>query len=269
MARKESQRSENAVRAEIETLKKAAEKQAVADQRAKQKVLALQEAIKQTHSAALDIESQTRALQDELPGITQEVSLVEEDYNTVSETSEKKEAETDLALKADKKRVAEAQAELTSVTNRTEKLTLKREKLAHETVPELEHQLAEVRREIDQLEAQKEQFSRIQLAVAEGVLTPHSVFSPQAYKHVMRQTNLPRPTAARPIIPMAPGRSSFPPINASAAPFYPRVQPSIISRNSLPLTNARPANDFRPFDTPLTHAEPGTAYPSYSNESQS
>ena len=55
-ARKEAQKADAGLRAEIDALKRAADRGAAGEQRAKQKVLALREARKQTEAAAEAIE---------------------------------------------------------------------------------------------------------------------------------------------------------------------------------------------------------------------
>jgi chromosome segregation ATPase len=152
LARRESQRSDAAIRAEIEAIKRTAEKQSVADQRAKQKVLALQETVKQTIAATGELEADARAVEGDLPRVRQEEAVVEVEFATVRETADKKEAEAEEALRVDKKRISDAQAELASVNNRLEKLQAKKGKLEVETLPELEQQLAEIRQQIEALE---------------------------------------------------------------------------------------------------------------------
>lgn len=167
LARRESQRSDAAIRAEIEAIKRTAEKQSVADQRAKQKVLALQEAVKQTIAATGELEAESRAVEGDLPRVRQEEAVVEVEFATVRESADKKEAEAEEALRADKKRISDAQAELASVTNRLEKLQAKKGKLEAEMLPELEQQLTEVRQLIEALET-----SRWEPAPALSVLEP-------------------------------------------------------------------------------------------------
>ena len=167
LARRESQRSDAAIRAEIEAIKRTAEKQSVADQRAKQKVLALQEAVKQTIAATGELEAESRAVEGDLPRVRQEEAVVEVEFATVRESADKKEAEAEEALRADKKRISDAQAELASVTNRLEKLQAKKGKLEAEMLPELEQQLTEVRQLIEALET-----SQWEPAPALSVLEP-------------------------------------------------------------------------------------------------
>lgn len=257
MARRESQRSEAAIRAEIEALKRAAEKQAVSDQRAKQKVLALQEAVKQSHSATTDIEAQARALENDLPRVRQEEALIEVEYADVREAAAKKEAEVEQAVRADKKKIAEVQAELGGLSNRLDKVTAKRDKLSTETIPELEQQLAEIQRDIEQIEAQKEDARYALSSISENALGSQAGYN--NYRGPLRQAIIQRP-AHRTTASGNQPRSSYPPINASAAPFYPRGQPSILHRPPPGLPSTRP-NDFRPFDTSISHVESNSSFP--------
>lgn len=180
MARKESQRVENSVRAEIEALKKSAEKQSIPDQRARQRVLALQEAVKQTQSATADLEAQTSQIQEEVPRLRQEEAAVAAEHGALREIANKKNAEVENAIRVDKKRMSELQSEVTTLSNRIDKLTTKRDKLANDTVPDLERQLAEIRKEIEAVEAEKEQLARFQIS-------EESMPSPTGYRNPLRQ----------------------------------------------------------------------------------
>ncbi|KIM34431.1 hypothetical protein M408DRAFT_325833 [Serendipita vermifera MAFF 305830] len=240
LERKESQRAENATRAEIETLKKASEKQTVADQRAKQKILALQEAVKQTLSATGDIEAQAVATQAELPELQKKESAIEADHATVMEAAKQKDAEVEQALRSDKKRTSDLQSELTTLSNRVEKLTSKRDKLVNETVPELEQQLADIRKEIEEAEFEKEQFSHYSIS-DDPLLSPLAGFRNPI--HSVPNARIPAPRRSAPFA----GSQPFSQINAAAPPFYPNRQPGIIHR----LPGARPPNEFRPFDPAL------------------
>jgi hypothetical protein len=239
LERKESQRAENATRAEIESLKKATEKQAATDQRAKQKVLALQEAAKQTLSATADIEAQALSIQSELPRLRKEEAVVEAEHAVVTEAANLKDAEVEQALRTDKKRMSDLQSELSGLSNRVEKLTMKRDKLLNETVPDLEQQLADIRREMEEAEIEKEQYSHYSLT-EDPLLSPLTGFRNPIRPVANTRLMPPRRTA-----PFAgpPAPQTFSQISAAAAPFYPRI----IHRGQ----GSRGVNDFRPFDPAL------------------
>jgi hypothetical protein len=257
MERKESQRAENATRAEIESLKKATEKQAATDQRAKQKVLALQEAVKQTLSAAADIEAQALSIKSELPKLREEEAVVEAEHAAVTEAANQKDAEVDQALRTDKKRTSDLLSELSGLSNRVEKLTARRDKLLNETIPDFEQQLADIRREIEEAEIEKEQYSNYPP-------TEDPLLSPLAgFRNPMRPTPNARLIVPRRTAPFAPPHvpQTFSQVNAAAPPFYPNRQPGVIHRG--PGTRV---NDFRLFDPSLPQAD-GTGL-SYTNYSQ-
>ncbi|KAG8749598.1 hypothetical protein FRC14_001230 [Serendipita sp. 396] len=247
LARKESQRAENAARGEIEVLKRAADKQSVADQRAKQKVLALQEAVKQTISATADIEDQASTLQGELPLLQTDQQTIEEEHASVQEMLAQKEAEMDQAIRADKKRIADLQSDLSTLSNRVEKLTSKKEKLATETIPDLEKQLADVRREIEEVQQENERLSKA--TQSDGSIPPVFDFhNSNRRDSVTRSPQAPKRNSGPPLAnPLPP---NFGPINATAPPFYPTRQPVVMPRGlqQLQQVNPRVPADFRPFE---------------------
>ncbi|KAI9069885.1 hypothetical protein FKP32DRAFT_1550642, partial [Trametes sanguinea] len=77
--RKDSQKADAALRSEIDTLKRASERYAAGESRARQKILALQEAVKQTLAAAQDIEALIKSIEAELPGLEQRRAEVEKE----------------------------------------------------------------------------------------------------------------------------------------------------------------------------------------------
>ncbi|OSD08761.1 hypothetical protein PYCCODRAFT_1357319, partial [Trametes coccinea BRFM310] len=77
--RKDSQKADAALRSEIDTLKRASERYAAGESRARQKILALREAVKQTLAATQDIEALIRSIEAELPGLEQRRADVEKE----------------------------------------------------------------------------------------------------------------------------------------------------------------------------------------------
>ncbi|KAG8736027.1 hypothetical protein FRC10_009877 [Ceratobasidium sp. 414] len=155
-ARRDAQRADAALRSEIEALKKAVEKNAVGEQRAKQKILALQEAVKQALAAAVETDNTVKEMERALPELEARRAQAEVEHARASEEAERSTAETKAALDADRKKTAEVEGELASLTARLEKLTAKRDKLAGETVPELEKELAGLHLAIEEVQREKE-----------------------------------------------------------------------------------------------------------------
>ncbi len=128
-ARRDSQRSQAAQRAEISSLKRAAQKHCAGDTRMKQKVRALEEAIKQAIKCREDVETEYAVLeaarveqQAELADASrrfEEASVRAEEWRTRREKAEE-EAGSKLQV---------ARVELVAVEARLEKLRAKRERL--------------------------------------------------------------------------------------------------------------------------------------------
>ncbi|KAI0827154.1 hypothetical protein BC628DRAFT_1286339, partial [Trametes gibbosa] len=78
-ARKESQKADAALRSEIDTLRRASDRYAAGESRTRQKILALQEAVKQTLAAAHDIEALVKEIEAALPGLEERRAEVEKE----------------------------------------------------------------------------------------------------------------------------------------------------------------------------------------------
>ena len=152
IARRDAQRAEASLRSEIESLKRSSEKHNASEQRSRQKVLALQEAVKQALAAASETEEQVRALEGSEASYVAKVGEVEVQHNKVKEEAKASEEGAEEAIRADKKKVADVQAELGVLAGKLEKVNGKKEKLEKETLPDLESQLAALEKEREELE---------------------------------------------------------------------------------------------------------------------
>ncbi|EGN92514.1 hypothetical protein SERLA73DRAFT_191010 [Serpula lacrymans var. lacrymans S7.3] len=157
--RRESQKADSALRTEIDILKRASEKNASAEHRAKQKVLALQEAVKRAQTATKEIEELVRETESSLPGLRNEKDEKEAEYAKVKEEADQVKGEREKEQEQDRKRLDSMKGELTGLGNRLEKLNGKREKLETSIVPDLEEQLREIEREIEQVESAERQYT--------------------------------------------------------------------------------------------------------------
>lgn len=153
LARKETQRTDAALRAEIDALRRTVEKSAPAEQRSRQKVLALQEAVKQALSATKDTEAHADSLESQVPGLNDCIHEAEEEHETAQRDASKSKKDTDEALRLNRKKVGDLRNELSVWGNRFEKLNGKKEKLASEAIPKLEEELARLAAEIELVES--------------------------------------------------------------------------------------------------------------------
>ena len=82
-ARRDAQKADAALRSEMDILKRASEKSAAGEHRAKQKILALQEAVKRAQAATRETEEMVKELEEQLPGLLKQKSAKEKDNNII------------------------------------------------------------------------------------------------------------------------------------------------------------------------------------------
>ena len=157
-ARKEAQKADAGLRAEIDALKRAADRGAAGEQRAKQKVLALREARKQTEAAAEAIEEARKEVEAALPGLEQRVHEVDEELGRVRLRAAEKRREREEAEALEKRRREGWAAEMSALGRTLEKLNVRREKLEGAsdgtigTIGELEEKLRRLEEERERIE---------------------------------------------------------------------------------------------------------------------
>lgn len=155
-ARRASQRAEAALRAEIESVKRAVDKAGSLDLRAKQKALALQEQVKQGWAGAeaaekenINVDGGTGDLENRLEAMKVEVGAVRGEWQIA------KGKEEDIRER-EKKARAEEEKKLTEIVGKVEKLRAKKEKKEVEKA-ELEKRLEHLTREKEEAEKRNEE----------------------------------------------------------------------------------------------------------------
>ncbi|KAG5732163.1 hypothetical protein E4T56_gene5841 [Termitomyces sp. T112] len=151
-ARRDSQKADAALRSEIETLKRASEKHVAADHRAKQKNLALQEAVKRAQIATSKTEALVEEMEAFMPELEKRRHEKESEYTNTKEKADRVRQERNRQTEKEKKKLETMKTELASLTNKMEKLNAKKEKLEGSTISDLEEQLRSVEQEIEQAE---------------------------------------------------------------------------------------------------------------------
>ncbi|RPD65738.1 hypothetical protein L226DRAFT_530739 [Lentinus tigrinus ALCF2SS1-7] len=153
-ARKESQKADAALRSEIDTLRRASDRHVAGESRARKKVLALQEAVKQTLAAARDTEALVKDIEAALPALQERKAEVEKEWEKVKHDAAKVKARRLEAEQREKARQEAMQVELAGLVNRLEKLNTKREKLEGEggVLTELEERLRKLEEERERVE---------------------------------------------------------------------------------------------------------------------
>lgn len=153
-ARREAQKSDASLRAEIEALKRASERSAPAELRARQRARALQEAARQALAAADLVQAQVAELEDALPGLLKRKEELEQEWKAVEKEAKAVRARRDEAEAKEKKRTNGKQAELASLSGRLDRLNAKREKLDAPggVINELEEKLRRLEEEREKVE---------------------------------------------------------------------------------------------------------------------
>ena len=128
-ARRDSQKAQAAQRAEISSLKRAAQKHSAGDMRMKQKVRALEEAVKQAIKCREDVETEHAKL--EAARVEQEAELADASrrFKEARVRAEEWRTRREKAEEEAGSRLQGARAELAAVEARLEKLRAKRERL--------------------------------------------------------------------------------------------------------------------------------------------
>ncbi|KAF8189808.1 hypothetical protein K438DRAFT_2018783 [Mycena galopus ATCC 62051] len=152
-ARRDAQKADAALRSEIEILKRASEKHSVAEHRARQKVLALQEAAKRAQMSTREMEELVVEVEAELPALRRQRAEKEGAYSKIKEDADRVRKEREREEERERRRVELMKGELTGLTNKMERVNGKKDKLEAGVIPDLEEQLREIELEIERVEA--------------------------------------------------------------------------------------------------------------------
>lgn len=179
--RRDGQKADAALRSEIEALKRASEKHTAAEARAKQKILALQEAVKRAQAGARATEEQLAEIENCLPELVKEKEKREQEYERVKKEAERVRKEREVADEKDKKRLERMRTELSMLTHKLEKMSGKREKMEGTVLPDLEEQLKQTRQELESVEKEEEELAIEELASVSGIGVAGQEYSLQGF----------------------------------------------------------------------------------------
>lgn len=201
-ARRDAQKADGALRSEIESLKRAADKHSAAETRGRQKILALQEAVKQAIAATQETEEAVKELEAELPAVRAKEVRVSALHASTTAEAARHQSEYDAALQTDKAKTSALSNELNALTTRLEKLKAKKEKLSSEIIPELEAELEKLVREVALVERDAGAFEVIDTGpVGVGLSSSRSSstrITPTSSTGVLAPVGTPRPVPPKP-----------------------------------------------------------------------
>lgn len=152
-ARRDAQKADAALRSEIELLKRASERQVGAEHRARQKMLALQEAAKRAVMSTREMEEMAREMDEAMPALKEQRAAKEGVYKMVKEKADQARKEKELEEEKERKKLDGLRGEMAVLGTKMDRLNGKREKFEGSVIPELEEQLRAIEREIEQIEA--------------------------------------------------------------------------------------------------------------------
>ncbi|KAJ7207188.1 hypothetical protein GGX14DRAFT_456510 [Mycena pura] len=151
--RRDAQKADAALRSEIEILKRASEKHAVSEHRARQKVLALQEAVKRAQISTREMDEMVLEVEAELPALLVQRADKEEAYSNIKQDADQARKEKDREAEKERRKLDIMKSELAGLNNKMDRLNGKREKLESSVIPDLEEQLHEIELEIERVAA--------------------------------------------------------------------------------------------------------------------
>ena len=146
--RRDAQKADAAIRADIETLKRASDKFASVEHRARQKVLALQETVKQTLAAGSDMGTAVADIEASVPVLREQQVEAEKECKLARRQAAQAREERAALEREEKKQIDTLQTELAGLGSKLEKLNGKREKLENTVIPDLEAELQKIEEEI-------------------------------------------------------------------------------------------------------------------------
>ncbi|EIW65659.1 hypothetical protein TREMEDRAFT_74973 [Tremella mesenterica DSM 1558] len=155
-ARRANQRADAALRMEVDTIRRAIEKASALDMRSKQKVLALQEQVKQGWAGAETAEKESQMVESGMTQLKERLSSAELDLAEVRKQWETVRIHEESVRESDRKARAEEDKRLQEVVGRVEKLKAKKEKKELESV-ELEKKTDEIERQREEVERKIEE----------------------------------------------------------------------------------------------------------------
>ncbi|CEH14084.1 hypothetical protein CBOM_01961 [Ceraceosorus bombacis] len=159
-ARKESQRAEGALRSEIDALKKGLQKQTDTDHRSRQKVLALQEGIRQSTLQAREMEQEADSVNSGHQEAHERERQANERYEQVKAEVEKRESEDKAALLKVQEEMRNHQSKLSAINDAVDNRERERKHLKDERCSNLELQIEKLKEEIERIRSAPLEFVR-------------------------------------------------------------------------------------------------------------
>lgn len=151
--RRESQKADASLKSEIEALNRASEKAGAVEAKARQRIRALEDAVRRVNEGKEDIDRVRSELEDEVPGLRKQVREREEECEVLRKEAGKVRREREAKEEVRRRRVEVVKADIGSTEHRLERLCGRQDKLEGTVLPDLEKTLMEIEKEIQEVES--------------------------------------------------------------------------------------------------------------------
>ncbi|KIK95554.1 hypothetical protein PAXRUDRAFT_826902 [Paxillus rubicundulus Ve08.2h10] len=151
-SRRDANKSSTALRTDIEVLKRASEKAAIAEGKARQRVRTLEDAVRRAHEVRAELEKATEQDEQELPALKEKQLEAEEVLKKVKTEADEVRAKREKREEEARKRKESMKGECATLNQKLERLGAKKDKLENTVISDLAAQLAEIEREIEATE---------------------------------------------------------------------------------------------------------------------
>ena len=148
-SRRDANKTTTSLRAEIDILKRTSEKAGIAEYKARQRVRTLEDAVRRANEGREQLEQQTAADEQGLPGLREKQSQAEDALGTTKREADALREERQKREEEGRKRKESVKGECATLNQKLERLTVKKERLENSVIPDLDAQLAEIQREIE------------------------------------------------------------------------------------------------------------------------
>ncbi|KAG6334908.1 hypothetical protein ID866_4179 [Astraeus odoratus] len=147
--RRDTQKVSTALRGEIDALRRASEKAVVAEGKARQRVRTLEDAVRRANDSREEIEQELEQNENAMPALREREASAEEELKRTKAEADEVKSEREKREAEVRKRKENSRTEYVSLTQRLERLGVKRERFEGSVIPGLEAQLAEIERKIE------------------------------------------------------------------------------------------------------------------------
>ncbi|KAG1730336.1 hypothetical protein EDB19DRAFT_1740961 [Suillus lakei] len=184
--RRESQKADAVLKNEIEALNRASEKASAAESKARQRIRALEDAVRRANEGKEDVDKGRSELEGSSPSLRKQVREKEEECEVLRKEAVKVRREREAKEEVRRRRMEGVKNEIGSVEHRLERLCARQEKLEGTVLIELEKTLGEVEREIQEAEEEADAAGAYNAAIGRSMQMQPPVSPPQYRRHQPR-----------------------------------------------------------------------------------